>query len=104
MATFMVYALDKPDREKARLTARDAHRARLREHDHPIRVIIGGPLLDGDGGMIGTMLVVEAESKDLVSRPVAQDPYVCADVYASVAIHPFNWGLGNPSLKGASHG
>src|SRR5271165_2586052 len=36
MANFMVYALDKPDREIARLAARDAHRARLREHDHPI--------------------------------------------------------------------
>ncbi len=101
MANFMVYALDKPDRETARLTARDAHRARLRDHAHPIRVMIGGPLLDDEGGMIGTMLVVEAESMDLVRRFVAQDPYVCADVYASVAIHPFNWGLGNPSLEGA---
>jgi hypothetical protein len=59
--------------------------------------MIGGPLLD-DGGMVGTMLVVEAESMDLVRPFVDQDPYVCADVYASVAIHPFNWGLGNPSL------
>ena len=101
MANFMVYALDKPDRETARLTARDAHRARLREHDHPIRVRIGGPLLDDDGGMIGTMLVVEVESMDLVSRFVAQDPYVRADVYASVTIHPFNRGLGNPSPEGA---
>ena len=101
MANFMVYALDKPNRETARLTARDAHRARLREHDHPVRVRIGGPLLDNDGGMIGTMLVVEAESIDLVRRFFDQDPYARADVYASVAIYPFNWGLGNPSLDGA---
>ena len=78
-----------------------AHRARLREHDRPVRVRIGGPLLDNDGGMIGTMLVVEAESIDLVKRFFDQDPHVRADVYASVAIHPFNWGLGNPSLEGA---
>jgi hypothetical protein len=90
----MVYALDKPNRGTARLTARDAHRARLREHDHPVRVRIGGPLLDSDG-------VVEAESMDLVRRFVDQDPYARADVYASVAIHPFNWGLGNPSPEGA---
>jgi len=101
MANFMVYALDKPNRETARLTAREAHRARLREHDLPVRVRIGGPLLDGNGGMIGTMLVVEAESMDLVRRFVDQDPYARADVYASVAIHPFNWGLRNPSLEGA---
>ena len=101
MANFMVYALDKPNRQTARLMARDAHRARLCEHDHPVRVMIGGPLLDDDGGMVGTMLVVEAESMDLVRRFVDQDPYVCTDVYASVAIHHFNWGLGNPSLEGA---
>jgi uncharacterized protein YciI len=101
MASFMVYALDKPDRGTARLTARDAHRARLREHDHPVRVRIGGPLLDNDGGMIGTMLVVEAESMDLVRRFVDQDPYARADVYANVAIHPFKRGLGNPSPEGA---
>lgn len=94
MASLMVYALDKPNRGTARLTARDAHRARLREHDHPVRVRIGGPLLDSDG-------VVEAESMDLVRRFVDQDPYARADVYASVAIHPFNWGLGNPSPEGA---
>jgi uncharacterized protein YciI len=101
MANFMVYALDKPNKETARLTARDAHRARLRERDYPIRLLIGGLLLDDDGGMVGTMLVVEAESMDLVRRFVDQDPYVCADVYASVAIHLFKWGLGNPSLQGA---
>jgi uncharacterized protein len=101
MANFMVYALGKPSRETARLAARDAHRARLREHDHPIRVMIGGPLLGDDGGMAGTMLVVEAESMDLVRRFADLDPYARADVYASVAIHPFNWALGNPSPEGA---
>jgi uncharacterized protein len=46
--------------------------------------------------MIGTMLVIEAETKEAVEAFVAGDPYALADVYASVAIHPFNWGLGNP--------
>jgi uncharacterized protein YciI len=97
MAHFVVYALDKPGREAARLEARPAHRARLREHDHSVTVRIGGPLLDDAGKMIGTMLVVEAGTRQDVEAFVAGDPYVEADVYGSVAIHSFNWGLGNPA-------
>lgn len=97
MAYFIVYALDKPGREAARLEARPAHRTRLREHGHPLTVHIGGPLLDDAGRMIGTMLIAEAATKQEVEAFVAEDPYVAADVYASVAIHPYNWGLGNPA-------
>lgn len=97
MAHFVVYALDKPGRQAARLEARPAHRARLREHDHPVAVRIGGPLLDDAGTMIGTMLIVEAQTKQQVEAFVAGDPYMAVDIYASVAIHPYNWGLGNPA-------
>lgn len=97
MPHFVLYALDKPGREAARLEARPAHRARLREHDHKVAVRVGGPLLDDAGKMIGTMLVIEAGAKAEVEAFVAGDPYVAADVYASVAIHPYNWGLGNPA-------
>lgn len=97
MAHFVLYALDKPGREAARAEARSAHRARLRQHDHPVTVEIGGPLLDDSGRMIGTMLVIEAGAKADVEAFVAGDPYVTGDVYGSVAIHPYNWGLGNPA-------
>jgi uncharacterized protein YciI len=104
MANFVVYALDKPHREAVRLEHRPAHRARLREHDHPVAVKIGGPLLDASGTMIGSLLVLEAETAAAVEKYVAQDPYVLADVYGSVVIHPFNWGLGNPAIGGAING
>jgi uncharacterized protein len=96
MAYFVVYALDKPGRDSARAEFRPQHRARLREHDHPVAVKIGGPLLNDAGRMVGSMLVIEAETKADVEAFVAGDPYVAADVYASVAVHPFTWGLGNP--------
>ena len=62
-----------------------------------------GLLLDDDGGMIGTMLVVEAEQKwSDASSPRSR--HVCAEkMSTSVVIHPFNWGLGNPSLEGSEH-
>jgi uncharacterized protein len=104
MPHFVVYALDKPGREAVRLERRAAHRARLRDHDHPVSVQVGGPLLDAGGRMIGSLLVVEAASQAAVEAFVAGDPYQLSDVYGSVRVHPFNWGLGNPADAGARHG
>jgi uncharacterized protein YciI len=67
-------------------------------------VQVGGPLLDADGRMIGSLLVVEAASAAAVEAFVGGDPYQLADLYGSVRVHPFNWGLGNPADAGARHG
>lgn len=80
---------------------RDGHRARLRQHDHPVTVRIGGPLLDDAGAMIGTMLVIEAGTRADVEAFLSGDPYMLADLFEQVTITGFNWGLGLPD---ASHG
>lgn len=100
MAYFCVYALDKDGAGDARAARRPAHRERLRVHDHPVCVRIGGPLLDTAGAMIGTLLIVEAEDIDDVRRFVDGDPYSEAGVYAAVDIRPFHWGLGLPEEEG----
>ena len=82
---------------QARLAARTEHRARLREHDYPLKVHVGGPMLDPDGAMCGTMLIVQAETRQVVAEYLKNDPYALAGVYASVDIHAYNWGLGPPS-------
>ncbi|MCB1336355.1 MAG: YciI family protein [Maritimibacter sp.] len=96
MPYFVVHALDAPGKAEARAANRPAHRARLRTHDHPLTVHIGGPLIDQGGAMCGTMLVVEADGRDEVDAYIAADPYALAGVYASVTIHEYAWGLGQP--------
>ena len=77
----------------------EAHRERLRNHDAPLKVQIGGPLLDKAGQMCGSMLVIEAEDEATVRRYLDADPYSLAGVYESVQIHRFNWGLGQPETS-----
>ena len=96
MPYFAVYATDAPGKGAVRATHRPTHRARLRAHDHPVIVRIGGPLLDDAGDMCGTMLVIEAQTQADVMQFVAGDPYAQASVYESVQIRPFVWGLGQP--------
>lgn len=101
MPYFCVHAFDRPGRLEDRKRLRDSHRARLRQHDHPVAVRIGGPLLGEDGAMIGTMLVIEAETRAAVEAYLAGDPYLLADLFETVTITGFNWGLGQPE---AAHG
>jgi uncharacterized protein YciI len=101
MAYFSVYALDRTDTQSLRTSLRPGHRQRLREHDHPVTVRIGGPLRSEAGEMIGTLLVVEAEVKQQVEAFWAGDPYVTAGLFVSVEITHFDWGLGLPE---GSHG
>ena len=96
MPYFVIHALDAPGMTEVRLTNRPAHRARLRQHDHPVRVRIGGPLLDNEGQMCGTMLVIEATDRAEVEDYLAKDPYMLAGVYQNVSLRAFNWGLGQP--------
>lgn len=93
MAYYIVHALDAPNMVDARAANRSEHRARLRNHDHPLTVRVGGPLLDDAGAMCGTTLIVEADDKQSVSDYVQGDPYTKAGVYNRIDIHPFVWGL-----------
>ncbi|MEP7240480.1 MAG: YciI family protein [Devosia sp.] len=96
MPYFSVYALDRPGMDERRGELRAAHRQRLRRHDHPVTVRIGGPLLGDDGGMIGSLFVIEAADRAEVERYMAGDHYVLAGVFGSVEIRKFAWGLGQP--------
>lgn len=101
MPYFIVYAYDHEGMLEQRQALRPAHRARLRQHEHPVSVHVGGPLLSPEGGMIGTMLVIEANDQTAVETFVAGDPYVVAGLYRQCEITPFAWGLGAPET---SHG
>ena len=96
MPFFAVHAIDREGVLERRTELRPGHRDRLRQHDHPVTVRIGGPLLGPDGGMAGTFLIVEADDKEAVEHYLAGDPYVKADLFERVEIHGFAWGLGLP--------
>ncbi|MDE3735361.1 MULTISPECIES: YciI family protein [Pseudomonas] len=99
---FAVFATDKPDQLGLRNQVRPAHREHLRNpYPHRVVVRLGGPTLDnGNGRMNGTLLVVEAMSLAEVQAFLGDDPYVRAGLFEHIEIRPWNWGLGNPELRG----
>ncbi|MEQ1899949.1 MAG: YciI family protein [Devosia sp.] len=100
MPYFAFYALDRPGMSERRKELRAAHRERLRRHDYPVTVHLGGPLLDDDGGMIGSLLIIEAADRAAVDRYLAGDLYVLAGIFGSMDLRPFAWGQGQPEAPG----
>ena len=82
---FAIMCLDKPDS----LAVRQATRAKHLEHAAQHQVMLGGPLLDSDGAPCGSLLVVEADSREQAERFAAADPYARAGLFASVTIQGF---------------
>ena len=93
---FMIYAQDKPDSLAIRKANREAHLAWLKAPSD-VTINIAGPWLDDDGVMRGSMLIVEAESKQAVKNWISKDPYGAAGLTDSVTINAYNWVIGAPS-------
>lgn len=102
---FAVFAQDKPDQGDLRNRLRPAHRAWLRDPgQHPIKVHLGGPLLNAKGRMNGTLLVIEAANADQVHAFLAEDPYCANQLFAKLEVCPWQWSLGHPPLiRSATH-
>jgi hypothetical protein len=85
---FVMYCRDKDDSQPIRLDNREAHLAYVDASD--LEMVVAGPLLTPESdGMIGSMLVVEAEDRAQVDAFAASDPYRLAGLFDSVEIHPF---------------
>ena len=87
----MLFALiceDKPDSLELRVANRDKHLAFLDTLSG--RVHLAGPMLGDDGkAMVGSLLIIEADSAEEIAAISAEDPYTKAGLFAEVTIRPF---------------
>lgn len=84
---YVIYCRDKPGSLELRKATREAHLAHVDAAD--IHIVIAGPLLTASGEMLGSMFVVDAESRDIVESFSAADPYRKAGLFDEVDIHAF---------------
>ena len=82
----MLYALickDKPNSLEVRMANREDHLAYAASTGS---VVLGGPMLDEDGNMCGSLLAVEAEDLAAAKAWSESDPYAKAGLFESVEI------------------
>jgi uncharacterized protein YciI len=83
---FVISAIDKPDSRELRASTRPAHLDYVRETG---AVRLGGPFLDESGGMIGSMLIIEAADFAAAKQWQANDPYAKAGLFARSELAPW---------------
>jgi uncharacterized protein YciI len=85
---FIIHCLDKPGFVEKRLALYEEHKAYLSEP--PVDIVISGPLLaDDHETMIGSCLLVEADSLEAATEFNRNDPFYAAGIWEHISIRPF---------------
>ncbi|MQQ08176.1 YciI family protein [Epibacterium sp. SM1979] len=74
-------ARDKPENLQVRLDNRDAHLAYIKETGV---VAQAGPLMDQDGKMVGSLIILDVEDMAAAQAWADSDPYAKADLFETV--------------------
>jgi uncharacterized protein YciI len=96
MPYFVFQGIDRAESEALRLRTREDHRVHLRQAFPGCRCVLGGPLTNDSGQMIGTLLVLEAEARDAAAAFVARDPYALNGLFQETRLTRWNWTMGAP--------
>lgn len=96
MALFAISCIDKPDSLELRMATRQSHLAYADGGQTAVKVKMGGPYLDENGNMAGSLMIVEAPDRRTVEEFSRNDPYVMAGLFQSVEIRPYRITVGAP--------
>lgn len=88
---YVIYGMDRPDAATRRLQELPAHRKHLdAAADFGIKIVTSGPLTDDGGSAVGSLIIVEAKTRDSVVAFNKADPYRAADIWKNVEIYVFD--------------
>jgi uncharacterized protein len=93
---FVVIAHDPEghDAVQHRLEVRAEHLEAIGPYVDSGRILVGGAILDDDGDMIGSVLIVDFPSRADLDAWLEHDPYVTRGVWSSVGVRPFRPAVG----------
>jgi uncharacterized protein len=85
---FAFILLDKPAAAELRASVRPEHKVYLAAVQQ--RIAFAGPLTHDDGAtMLGSLLVIDFESRAAAHAWLAGEPFMRAGLYASTTVHAF---------------
>ena len=86
---FFVVVKDAADALERRQRVREQHLREIESHVKAKRILMGGAILDAEGNPIGSGLVAEFGSRELLDEFLQSDIYTREGVWASFEIYPF---------------
>jgi uncharacterized protein YciI len=95
---FVIHATDKKDGMATRAKFYRAHRIHLDQaEDHDVNVVTAGTLVADDGETpVGSVFVVDAQSRAAAEAFARSDPYHVNRVWERMQIHGYNKKRGTP--------
>ena len=93
---FVVMAWDGTDEGALdrRLATRPRHLERIEPFVDSSNVLVGGAILDEDGRMIGSVLVMDFDTRDELDDWLRNDPYTTEGVWQRVDVRPYRAAVG----------
>ena len=86
---YVIHAYDYPNNLDRRMAVRPAHLNYVRELKANGQFVLGGALLNPDGQMIGSMLMLNLDSDEQLQTYLRTDPYIVEGVWEKIDVKPF---------------
>ncbi|MEO7221051.1 MAG: YciI family protein [Devosia sp.] len=88
---FALVAHDRPNSVARRMEVRPEHLKYL--HSLGDALVLAGPFLADNGDMVGSIVVIEAETPDAAREIFARDPFMIGNLFDSITIKPWRLGV-----------
>lgn len=88
---FALVAYDRPNALARRMELRPDHLKHLDALGDAL--VLAGPFLGENGDMVGSIVVIEAETLDAAREIFARDPFMAGNLFDSVTIKPWRLGV-----------
>jgi uncharacterized protein len=92
MPLFVLVCKDKPQSLALRMATREDHLAYARSQAAKMK--LGGPILDDNGDMAGSIIILDVADIEEARAFTQNDPYSKAGLFGSVDVLPFKATLG----------
>ena len=88
---FALVAHDRPNSVARRMELRPDHLKHLEALGDTL--VLAGPFLAENGDMVGSIVVIEAETLEAARQILARDPFMVGNLFDSVTIKPWRLGV-----------
>lgn len=91
MKQYLITAFDHTDADalQRRLNVRPSHLEGVKRLKASGNFVLGGAMLNDEGNMIGSTMIVQFEDKEQLEQWKQNDPYVTGQVWDRVEVKPF---------------
>lgn len=91
MKQYLIYAWDGEDEQalERRMSARPEHLTGGKQLKANGNFILGGAMLNAEGQMIGSTMILQFETEEEFEHWKNKEPYILSGVWKKIEIHPF---------------